>query len=281
MYDKNKRLILAAAHVLDPTPTRDEVQRVRAMGSVHFMRTALSRLREGSETTENISKVHDICKQWRKLNDAQFNKKYPHLDALWNTGVARPASREGIELPKPVHTPPADRLALLNKLRVKAKLEPLKAWKASRQSLEEAIDKAKKKIASDIPSFQVHPAVVAEGAYKSTQEAIMKTGHSEAGKSKKVEKNEAKKQRIVEKRTSHDIKLSEVKGGKKLVAAVKEAGDTITLADIAATLGMLPKVARAKARKNKAKIAKYEIKGTKYKFKKGDLKNVTAILEAK
>lgn len=185
----------------------------------------------------------------------------------------------------------------LNQFRRKLDIATIKGTSLSRLKLEEmALGAARRCADLNYPPAidflkTKGPTVVAEGAYRSSEEAIAKTGHTTAGKTQTQLKYERAKEKLVnakviniadaKKPTPVATKKEEVAKAttppaatkKKAAAAKKTPGKAetpkgqITLADIARSINTTPEKARNHARRNAKEIAALQVsKTTKYVF---------------
>lgn len=209
-------------------------------------------------------------------------------------------------------------LEKLNRLRVNAGKKPLKSWKASKDSLLDAIDALKKEGFVDaLPGANIEaepvttdPEVAEALAKPSPEVQHIKPGlgrglgdekyavHSRKAvqdhrrdekKANKAEKKELAKGEVDAKKepekAARQKKHIEDKKAKRAAAgkapARKEVGkDEITVAEIARELGIDPKIARAKLRRHEDKLTKLHTKGQdRWTFPKTAAKEIKAILK--
>lgn len=156
----------------------------------------------------------------------------------------------------------ADLLASLNVVRAAEGKKALTSWKGSRAKLEE--------LCGLVPVIKV-PAVVAEGAYDNGRQAEHATG---------VKGRDEKKRQAIKKSNPKAFSTIEDVGLLKHIAEKQKkasTGEFIALADIARTMGIEPKVARAKARRHD-EIAKLS-KGDAWQFLPADVAKVKKFLK--
>lgn len=282
MLDPKKGMILAAAALIAPLPSKEKVQALKYRPKpVHTFREVLTFLLDGEPSLPMIEQAHDLCKKFRKLEDKEFAKKHTALSELWNGGTALPVHSGGtqghtVQL-SDIKGKPA-RLAEYNLLLKKKGLDPVKSFNGTLKQLEERIDKLKKSILKDsIKPFKQYPTAVAEGAYRSDEEARSKTGHSVTGRKAQDDKRQAVKDKFIAKRSQTS---AGVKADASTPARDKTllAGDFVSLSDIAKLCGIDPKAARRKARLHARDIAKLE--AGKYKFSKANVAKVKAIIQS-
>lgn len=297
----NKRNTLAVVAALQrkkrPAPTKDAVQQLKAIertsiddAITFFVPKIKDRLRD-----QLMHVAEPLAKTFKRKGDAWLRTAHPDLHELWNNG-APPAFSGGnqgavyhLSL-KDLTGKPA-LLARLNLLRRKRGMDVLTSVKGSKEDLLERIKKLEQSIIADsVSTFPILPTAVAEGAYRSQEEAVAKTAHTMRGKSKSQEKHEKRVAKHIDKRIKasdvSDISMVEMRGddlrkalqGKPVKGSNKLSPVVIlTLADIARELKMLPKVARQKARKHKKELGKLETSG-KYKYDPKSKAKVVAIL---
>lgn len=290
---KSKRITLAATLALYANgvePTRAQVQSLKTTPE-HSTARAIGKLAPDTTLSE---KLQDEAKMFLKLlrrkDDRWLRINHPHMHNLWNDGTALPhgsGDTQGISTLKPPTVPTGKQLLeQYNRLLKLKSLSPIKIWKESRKALEKRIVKLRQSIEHDIPAWRTYPAAVAEGAYGSDIEATYKTGHTLSGPSRGAEKRENIKQRHIAKRLKDDpntpqVSVQAFSPNKRVMTPAngKHApSGVISLADIARTIDMDPRVARAKARREKKKLSKLEVKGSKYKFLPTHTAAVVAIL---
>lgn len=152
-------------------------------------------------------------------------------------------------------------LSELNTIRVAEGKPPLKAWKKSKAALEELLK-------STGVTFSKGETVVADGAYKNDREAEARTGFTTHGKTKTRAKIELQRERYASKQAA----TTTPKHSKSALANLKPKArepmprtkeripsNSLTLGDIAKALGIEPKKARAKYRKDPKPFVALEI----------------------
>lgn len=267
-------------------PTRDVVQRYRTTPAKSTQKAleALAPWAKDETSTmlrdKILERASDNLKAFRKLSDNAWSQKYPHLAELWRADVAAPVfsgGNVGKSRIAPTVVTTKELLAQLNALCKKRNLPPYKTWKGSRKQLEQKIEKVKAAILADsVPAFPSLKTVVANGAYKSSREAVKKTGHTESGPSKTHERNEAKKQRIVAKHvagTTNRFQIVAHPDGKKTAHLAGKTPGVVTLAELARQNNGDPKQWRQKARKRKKELERFEVAQYAY-----ELKSAAAVL---
>lgn len=291
---KRKVLILsccmAVKNVLGDV-TRSQVQALRAMPKINYL-TALKFLMSPKIVDDDVLvSAKAFAKKLKAYDGVAFKRRLPALNDMYAIIPSAANFKSRVHAPEPTQVPQVPikvHLVTLNALLKQRGLKPLAVWSGTRNAIEERIVKVRKAMEQDRSDVQRAPTVVAEGAYKSDEEAFAKTGHRFGGRRKKDEKDDARKNRFIAGRieklptpthSTHSLKLSELKGGKQLAAKVKAIkGDTITLSEIAAALNIDAKVARHKARRYVGDLKQYEV--AKYIYPKAKAEAVKAILNS-
>lgn len=300
---KRKVLILsccmAVKNVAGPV-TREEVQRLRGMSKLNY-KSAMQFLRGATEADDLftlIESAKSFAKKLRTYDEAAFKKRLPHLNDMYaiipkgadfKSKVHAPEDAVAAQIPIKVH------LVTLNALLRQRNLKPLATWRGTHAAILERIAKVRKAMEQDRSDVQRVPTVVANGAYKSDEEAFAKTGHRTSGRNKGDDKHDARKARFIASRIeplpepkTYNLKGSDIKKG-KFSAAIKTAkskrgtpitskGPTVHLREIAAALNIEAKVARHKARRYATELQKLEV--GKYTYPKEKIDAVKAILNA-
>lgn len=293
MMDKTKHAIctvlLAMRDNHVPLPERAAVLLLRK--DKQNFKTVLEALLPKDISADDARAVTESIREWsatlKPYTDDTFRKKFTDIHELvaLAAGAAFVSKIKAEDVPTPVPAKPAmikavQLLPTLNGLLRLLKRPTLKSWKGSREALEKRIDDTRRQLeALPPPAPKKAQTVVAEGAYKTEEEAFARTGHRTNGKTKKMIKDEKRKERFIKARieptSSHTLKASELKG----VKATKPKGDVVTLADVARTLNMQPKVARGKGRRYAKELLKLQIdKDSKYKYPPSNAEAVAAIL---
>lgn len=332
----NKRNVLGViAQLLQKKkslPTHERVQEIkqRERTSIDDAITLLAKhVKTDRQRNDFKSYAEIFAKTFKRWGDSKLREKRPDLHNLWLTpgipvAVCSGGNQGGTYNVKLSDlTSRASLLARINLLRRKKGMSVLKSVTGTKEELEDRIKKLEASIIKDsVPAFKVHPTAVAEGAYRSEEEAVAKTAHTMHGKTRAQVKLEKRNERFIDKRILQiacakcqglmkkgkctkcggdgsitgdaSAKLAEyykTKEGKRAAKGVvgksKEPehlstqqlpkGNVVTLADIARSLNMLPKVARQKARKNKKALSKLEL--SKYKYDPKNKAKVAAILK--
>jgi hypothetical protein len=283
--DTKKVNVLAAVAAMmqlgEKAPPKEKVQELKARPRVSLSDALTHLMAEDVDLKEHVDQGEKFQRKLKKMTDKQVNDAWPNIASLWNgdhapvihTGGTQGASIAiKLEEVKTV----AAMLATYNLLCKKRGMPIMKSWKGSRKMLEDRVNKLKKAIEQDIPPFRVYPPAVANGAYKDDEEALRKTGHTTRGKPAHQEKKEKRAAKWVEKQVG---KTTEPKATSSKPREATPKGDHLTLADVARSINMLPKVARAKARKHAKELKKLEV-GGKYKYAHASKAKVAAILQA-
>lgn len=295
MMDKTKHAICTVLLAMKDNhvslPERAAVLPLR--GEKHNFKSAFEALMPSDVSAGDAQAVAESVREWsatlKPYNDESFRKKFTDIHELvaeWSPGAAFSSKIKPDDVPPP---PPKPKPALitakqllptLNGLLKLQKKPTLKSWKGSREALEKRIDATRAEVEAHKPPTKNGHTVVAEGAYKTEEEAFARTGHRTNGKTKKMVKDEKRKERFIEKRITPTGRVPSANSAITNRPKKGEAKDYITLADVARTLNMQPKVARGKGRRYAKELLKLQIdKDSKYKYAPANAEAVAKILK--
>lgn len=258
VIDKYRRNIIAGILACKPMPTREHVQAFR---KAHPKKATIAQVCKAFKCKSTALRAFSreiklltndaLWARWPKA--AELFAEIPRSDADFSSRAVKKVTPH---VPKPPTRAELNALHReLNALRRQLKLKPLKTKQPLRETYQELIKKCteqlyKSNVEQKFLARTVAPVVVAEGAYISDKRSVAATGHTGQGVNKAAIKRRRKLERYVN-----------GKAPRAVVAAVAGESrptddDHISLAQVARELGIEPRVARAKARRNPTKLPK-------------------------
>lgn len=245
MLDRQKNFVMAALFAKQTLPTKAEVQKIKKGERLTSLRMTLKKFGVEEPTEQRLEVASEQYRRLRKLNDKDFAAAHPILHQLWLTDAVPRIYTGGAQGQSPHPAP--DRKALLKEYNRFRRLHGLKKVGQGPLDLivlQNAIKRLADKPVGDKPKITKLPTAIAEGAYNTQRHA--------------------------------SVQLKKANGHNSATEVLL----TLTLGDIASSIGLTPRQARIIARKNKSKISKLELKDEKYKFAPSSRAAVVKVLQS-